>query len=202
MKNEQSMLKYITQLELPLVQKLQYSFQDNNALYLATVRFTDEESLNLILCVLGPLCLLTGQCYSPQIGRRQTLHQGNCAFSCLQLFLVFPTLHLTKYNDVQTEAVSGLHTLGIIHRNIRPDTAFLREDGHLILGGFEYASVGNVRCGDLSDDRTTISGERLRFASPETVLGWRHDRSVDVWSMGVLFYTLIVGKVSFPYQDY
>ena len=70
MKNEQSMLKYITQLELPLVQKLQYSFQDNNALYLATVRCMDEESLNLILCALGPLCLLTSQCYSTQIGRR------------------------------------------------------------------------------------------------------------------------------------
>lgn len=56
MANEQSMLKYVAQLGLSLVERLQYSFQDNNALYLATVRHRVSEQSKSKIFAVGFVC--------------------------------------------------------------------------------------------------------------------------------------------------
>lgn len=56
MANEQSMLKYVAQLGLSLVERLQYSFQDNNALYLATVRHRVSEQSESKIFAVGFVC--------------------------------------------------------------------------------------------------------------------------------------------------
>ncbi|KAK7688059.1 hypothetical protein QCA50_008429 [Cerrena zonata] len=123
---EQSMLKYITQLGLPLVQRLQYSFQDNNALYLATDAY---------------VCTLVDR---------------------LPL----------KPDDIK------IYTC----RNCR-------------------GSLGSTRCNakhnDTLNNNKPFLGDRARYSSPELILGWGHDRSVDIWSMGVTFYMMLSGKHPF-----
>lgn len=49
--------------------------------------------------------------------------------------------------------------------------------------------------------RMTLCGT-LDYLPPEMVSGNSHDKSVDVWSVGVLLYELLVGKPPFEASTY
>ena len=42
----------------------------------------------------------------------------------------------------------------------------------------------------------TIAGT-LTMMAPEMINGKKYDRSVDVWSLGALLYTILVGNIPF-----
>ena len=41
--------------------------------------------------------------------------------------------------DVQACAVNHLHSLGIIHRDIKLENVMVKNDGHVVLGDFDLA---------------------------------------------------------------
>lgn len=85
-----------------------------------------------------------------------------------------------------------LHDVGIVHRNVSPDTIIFNKRGHIILSSLENGAILQPRRKDSQDAQAT----KNQYQAPELLLGWRHDFLVDAWSFGMVLYYMFHGKVN------
>ena len=96
-------------------------------------------------------------------------------------------------------ALATAHKKGVVHRDLKPDNIFLTygESGQVIpkLLDFGIAKVGT---GQSSSTRTGTMVGTPHFMAPEQVRGERDvGPAADVWSMGVVLYACLSGKLPF-----
>ncbi|KAG0199836.1 Cell cycle serine/threonine-protein kinase cdc5/MSD2, partial [Mortierella sp. NVP41] len=99
------------------------------------------------------------------------------------------------------EIVSGcayLHEKKIIHRDLKLGNIFLTKDLHVRIGDFGLAAV----ILNEGDRKKTICGTP-NYIAPEILFDTDngHSFEVDVWSVGVIMYTLLIGKPPFQTNE-
>ena len=82
----------------------------------------------------------------------------------------------------------------MIHRDIKPENLLVDSKGEVKIADFGWSVHAP------SSKRHTLCGT-LDYLPPEMVEGHAHDKSVDIWSLGVIIYTLIIGKPPFETND-
>lgn len=95
------------------------------------------------------------------------------------------------------DAVAYIHSHGVIHRDLRPSHFMVDEHDHIKLISFGLASqVGAKRLTftNLAQELHTVS-----YASPEELKGQRCDTRSDVYSIGVMLYEMLTGRL--PFRD-
>lgn len=97
------------------------------------------------------------------------------------------------HNARQLIGLRFLHDIGIVHRNVSPETVIFDRRGHLILSGVENGIDLRSRTGHFLD--FTESNDK-RYQAPEIMLGWSHNDLVDSWSFGMVIFFMFHGKVS------
>jgi formylglycine-generating enzyme required for sulfatase activity/predicted Ser/Thr protein kinase len=98
-----------------------------------------------------------------------------------------------------TLAVAQLHVCGIIHRDLKPSNIILRSDGEPVLMDFGLALPFEAQT------RLTSTGEPLgtpAYMPPEQARGdlKRIGPPSDVYSLGVIFYEMVTGRLPFTGQ--
>jgi|GEM_PF-2196188 len=89
--------------------------------------------------------------------------------------------------------LAHLHHQKIIHRDLKPDNILLRHEiPHL-------ADFGIARFLQTDSYSANISGT-LAYMAPEAFEGKRNERT-DLWSVGVIFYQLLAGRLPYPQHD-
>lgn len=102
--------------------------------------------------------------------------------------------------DILTQAAGALdfaHANGIVHRDIKPGNMLLDEHGRLKITDFGIARVtGAGATQTMSQGMGTTVGT-LGYMAPEQVRGEPVDGKADQFSLGVVAYQLLTGKVPF-----
>jgi len=99
-----------------------------------------------------------------------------------------------RYLASIASALEYLHSKGVIHRDLKPENILVDGNGELKISDFGW-SVHAPR-----GRRTTMCGT-LDYLPPEMVLGQVHDKSADLWSLGVLAYEFLTGSPPFEAAD-
>ncbi|KAF7901267.1 uncharacterized protein EAE97_007812 [Botrytis byssoidea] len=97
------------------------------------------------------------------------------------------------------EAVDYLHDNNVVHRDLKPENLlYLTQDPHsdLVLADFGIAKML-----DTKDEVLTTMAGSFGYAAPEVMLKKGHGKPVDMWSMGVITYTLLCGYSPFRSEN-
>lgn len=92
-------------------------------------------------------------------------------------------------------AVAYLHSNNIVHRDLKPENLLYltsSPDSPLVLADFGIAKMLTSP----TDVLTTMAGS-FGYAAPEVMLKTGHGTKVDLWSLGVITYTLLCGYSPF-----
>ena len=88
-------------------------------------------------------------------------------------------------------ALTVVHQAGILHRDLKPPNIMLRENGQIVLIDFGLAK-------DLVNPTRSTAAGVLRgspyYMSPEQAQGAELDERSDLYSLGVMFYEMLVGQ--------
>lgn len=93
------------------------------------------------------------------------------------------------------QGLAYLHSNLVIHRDLKLGNLFLTSDMELKIGDFGLAT----RLENVHDRKRTMCGTP-NYIAPEILSGQKgdgHSFEVDIWSTGVVMYTLLVGKPPF-----
>lgn len=136
--------------------------------------FEDAESVYLLLeyCAKGELY----QLLRTRRGRR------------------FPEDVAQHYFMQTARGLQYLHSRNIVHRDLKPENLLVNHDDVLKIADFGWCAVSD-------NMRTTFCGT-LDYLAPEMVQGQGHNHTLDLWSLGVLLYEMVVGRPPFQSTDH
>jgi len=98
--------------------------------------------------------------------------------------------------DICLQAARGLekaHKKHIVHRDIKPSNILLTGEGQVKIIDFGLAKGDGKTM--LTKEGTTLG--TAQFMSPEQAQGQEADQRTDIWSLGVVLYTLLTGQLPF-----
>ena len=97
-------------------------------------------------------------------------------------------------------AAKYLHHRHIVHRDLKTGNLFLDKDMNIKVGDFGLAALLVTEKEMEVKRRTTMCGTPNYLAPEILEKGKGHDERADIWSIGVIAYTLAVGKAPFHSQ--
>jgi eukaryotic-like serine/threonine-protein kinase len=91
------------------------------------------------------------------------------------------------------QGLEAAHAAGVVHRDLKPQNIMIEKDGHIVVMDFGIARSGESR-------GATQTGAFLgtpEYMSPEQAQTENVDARSDIFSLGLIFYELLTGKLPF-----
>ena len=93
------------------------------------------------------------------------------------------------------EALEYIHANGVVHRDLKPENIMVDEHDNIKLIDFGIAGDSGARRLTYANFTATLG--TADYISPEQVKGKRGDGRSDIYSMGVILYEMLTGKLPF-----
>lgn len=125
---------------------------------------------------------------------------GGELFSALETARQFSEDVAARFMRQLLMAVQFLHANDVFHRDLKPENLLLSssdlETARLMIADFGLSTLCKP-----SQARSTVCGTPA-YIAPEVLradFGFKYSRSADLWSVGVILFTMLSGKV--PFED-
>ena len=92
-------------------------------------------------------------------------------------------------------ALDHAHTAGFVHRDVKPGNIMMTSDGRVLLTDFGIAKGLQSAESDLTSDNIMMG--TAKYLSPEQVRGKKLDGRADLYSLGLVLYECLAGRVPF-----
>lgn len=96
------------------------------------------------------------------------------------------------------ETVRYIHDVGIVHRDIKPENILCVDNSDI--PEIKLADFGLSKLVSPNDTLTLACGT-LSYVAPEVLRQEGYDKKADIWSIGVIAYLLLRGKLPFEHFD-
>ncbi|KAI9014130.1 kinase-like domain-containing protein [Hyaloraphidium curvatum] len=117
---------------------------------------------------------------------------GGELFYHLQKETAFSEERAKFYTAELVLALDHLHKYNVVYRDLKPENILLDSNGHVALTDFGLCKE-NVAY----DDTTNTFCGTAEYLAPEVLTGKGYGKSVDWWSLGILFYEMTTGLPPF-----
>ena len=110
------------------------------------------------------------------------------------------SLTLAEVIDIMTQLTSGIshaHSKGIIHRDIKPQNILILDDGLVKIADFGIAHALNSN--ELTETNSVMGS--VHYLPPEQANGTGSTFKSDIYSLGILMFELLIGKVPFKGEN-
>ena len=169
---------FMSKVKSPWIVELKASFQEDDFLYLVMEFIPGGDFMNLLM-------------------EKDKLTEEEAKFYTAELIL----------------AVESIHKLDCIHRDIKPDNILIDKNGHIKLSDFGLAKVSDqlyekTSTKDPNYNPNKKTHQKLYscvgtafYVAPEVLNKKGYSQEIDWWSVGVIFYEMLVGYAPFCAQE-
>uniref|UniRef100_A0A8B9KAL9 Ribosomal protein S6 kinase n=1 Tax=Astyanax mexicanus TaxID=7994 RepID=A0A8B9KAL9_ASTMX len=181
---------------------------------------TQKEIAALKLCDRHPNVVKLHEIYHDQVGH------SVCVLPTLLLVILYNKLHTylvlellrggelldrirRKQHFSETEAsrimrrlvsaVSHMHDVGVVHRDLKPENLLFTDESEN--SEIKVIDFGFARLKPPDNQLLKTPCFTLQYAAPEILTYDGYDESCDLWSLGVILYTMLSGQVPFQCQE-
>jgi eukaryotic-like serine/threonine-protein kinase len=106
-------------------------------------------------------------------------------------------LRIEEATDLANQIAQGLseaHARGIVHRDVKPANIIITKENVAKILDFGLAKLTGQTM--LTKSGSTVG--TVAYMSPEQAKGEKVDHRTDVWSLGVVMYEMVTGRLPFP----
>uniref|UniRef100_A0A3Q2Q5Y1 Ribosomal protein S6 kinase A5 n=1 Tax=Fundulus heteroclitus TaxID=8078 RepID=A0A3Q2Q5Y1_FUNHE len=96
-------------------------------------------------------------------------------------------------------AVSHMHDVGVVHRDLKPENLLFTDESEN--SEIKIIDFGFARLKPPDNQLLKTPCFTLQYAAPEILKYTGYDESCDLWSLGVILYTMLSGQVPFQCQE-
>ena len=162
---------FMSRVKSPWIVELKASFQEDDYLYLVMEYLPGGDFMNLLI-------------------KKDILSEDEARFYTAELIL----------------AIESIHKLDCIHRDIKPDNVLIDKTGHIKLSDFGLAKVSDkiFEKKEKIEDFEPNSHQKnyscvgtAYYVAPEVLKKKGYGPEVDWWSVGVIFFEMLVGYAPF-----
>ena len=169
---------FMSKVKSPWIVELRASFQEDDYLYLVMEFLPGGDFMNLLMV-------------------KDKLTEEESKFYIAELIL----------------AVESIHKLDCIHRDIKPDNILIDKDGHIKLSDFGLAKVSenlyeqnpikdeNFNPKKMTHKKLYSCVGTAYYVAPEVLIKKGYGQEIDWWSVGVIFFEMLVGYAPFCAQE-
>ena len=167
---------FMSKVKSPWIVELYASFQEDEYLYLIMEFLPGGDFMNLLI-------------------EKDKLTEKESKFYIAELIL----------------AVESIHKLDCIHRDIKPDNILIDKNGHIKLSDFGLAKVSEDLYGSNQMMKKSFNPKKHEkqyscvgtacYVAPEVLKKKGYGKEIDWWSVGVIFYEMLVGYAPFCSED-